>query len=173
MTEQARKEITLPQLQGDLLMLRIARSVAQDQLELPDILKFNNVTPDQWAVIERHPQFQKYLQQEIVSWNDAMNTPERVKIKSAAMVEEWLPEAFTQMHNQEVPLLHRNDLAKLVARLGGMDKGTVGVDGSAGERFHVTINLGADTKITYDKEVPVKTINHDEDETTKVWGSEP
>ena len=109
------KEIVLPKLHGDLLMARLARSIAQDMLELDEILKINGVTQDQWNVIEQHPRFQKYLQEAILDWNAAENAPERVKIKAAASIEEWLPEAFSQMHNQEAPLLHRNDLAKLMA----------------------------------------------------------
>lgn len=162
---QNRKEITIPPLQGDLLMIRLARTIAQDMLDLDTILQTNNVTPAAWAIIERHPRFQKYLQASIIDWNAAENAPERVKIKSASMIEEWLPEAFQQMHNQEAPLLHRNDLAKLVSKLGGMDRSGVGVDGTGGERFHVTINLGADSRMNFDKVVPVRTINHDDNET--------
>lgn len=157
------KEITLPQLHGDLLMVRLARSIAQDIVELEKILEVNNVSQEAWAIIEKHPRFQKYLQEAILDWNAAENAPERVKIKAAAAIEEWLPEGFQQMHNQDAPLLHRNDLAKLMAKLGGMDNGRVGVDGgSGGERFHVTINLGADVKLNYDKTLPSKVIEHEE-----------
>lgn len=156
------KEITLPKLQGDLLMVRLARSIAQDIIELDKILEVNGVSPVDWKQIEGHPRFQKYLQEAILDWNAAENAPERVKIKAAAAIEEWLPEGFSQMHNQDAPLLHRNDLAKLMAKLGGMDNGRVGVEGAGGERFHVTINLGGDAKLTYDKTLPTKTIEHEE-----------
>lgn len=156
------KEITLPNLQGDLLMVRLARSIAQDIVELDQILTTNHVSPEAWAIIEKHPRFQKYLQEAILEWNAAENAPERVKIKAAAAIEEWLPEGFSQMHNQDAPLLHRNDLAKLMAKLGGMDRGSgVGFDGNGGERFSVTINLGADTKLSYNKELPAKVIDHE------------
>lgn len=156
------KEIVLPQLHGDLLMARLARSIAQDIVELPKILENNQVSHEAWAIIEKHPRFQKYLQEAILDWNAAENAPERVKIKAAAAIEEWLPEGFSQMHNQDAPLLHRNDLAKLMAKLGGMDNGRVGVDGGTAERFHVTINLGADAKLTYDKTLPSKVIEHED-----------
>lgn len=155
------KEITLPNLQGDLLMVRLARAIAQDIIELEKILEVNKVSQETWDVIERHPRFQKYLQDAIVEWNAAENAPERVKIKAAAAIEEWLPEGFSQMHNQDAPLLHRNDLAKLMAKLGGMDRSGVGIEGGGGERFSVTINLGADSKLTYNKELPAKVIDHE------------
>ncbi len=155
------KEITLPNLQGDLLMVRLARAIAQDIIELEKILEVNKVSQETWDIIERHPRFQKYLQDAIVEWNAAENAPERVKIKAAAAIEEWLPEGFSQMHNQDAPLLHRNDLAKLMAKLGGMDRSGVGIEGGGGERFSVTINLGADSKLTYNKELPAKVIDHE------------
>lgn len=155
------KEITLPQLHGDLLMARLARAIAQDIMEVSQILATNNVSNEAWAIIEKHPRFQKYLQEAILDWNAAENAPERVKIKAAAAIEEWLPEGFAQMHNQDAPLLHRNDLAKLMAKLGGMDRSGVGIEGGGGERFSVTINLGADSKLTYNKELPSKVIDHE------------
>lgn len=158
------KEITLPQLHGDLLMIRLARSIAQDIFELDKILEINKVSNAAWKVIEQHPRFQKYLQEAILDWNSAENAPERVKIKAAASIEEWLPEAFVQMHNQDASLLHRTDLAKLMAKLGGMDNGRSGAEGGGGgERFQVTINLGADSKLSFDKSVPPKvTIDHED-----------
>lgn len=157
------KEIVLPKLHGGLLMARLARSIAQDMLELHEILKINGVSEDEWYAIEKHPQFQKYLQEAILSWNAAENAPERVKIKAAASIEEWLPEAFSQMHNQEAPLLHRNDLAKLMAKLAGFDKSGVDTAGGGGERFHVTINLGGDAKLEIEKQLPSRVIEHEVD----------
>lgn len=146
-------EVTIPKAQGELLMVRLARAIAQDVLDLDKILEINSVSPEVWKVIEKHPRFQKYLQESILDWNAAENAPERVKIKAAAAVEEWLPEAFKQMHNQDAPLLHRNDLAKLMTKLGGMDRSGVGVEGGGGERFHVTINLGGDSQLNYEKTI--------------------
>ncbi len=151
------KKLELPKLEGDLLMLRIARQLAMDQHPLEKILEMEGVDFRDFKRMERMPRFQQYLQDEIKNWNSATNTSERVKIKAAAMIEEWLPEAFAQMHNESAPLLHRTDLSKLVARLGGMDKGDMAV-GAGGERFSVTINLGSDQKLNFNKEVPSKVI---------------
>ncbi len=61
------------------------------------------------------------------------------------------------MHNQDATLLHKNDLVKLVASLGGMGKGSE-VNAGSGERFSVTINLGSDQKLNFDKQVTSKVI---------------
>lgn len=151
------KKITLPQLYGDVLLLRLAREIAMEQHELDMILERNGVTPKQFQAIMKLDRFQKLLSDEITNWNSATNTTERVKIKAAAMIEEWLPEAFGQLHNEQAPLLHRTDLAKLVARLGGMEKSNLDMS-AGGERFSVTINLGADQQLNFQKELPQKVI---------------
>jgi hypothetical protein len=151
-------KITLPKLEGDLLTIRLVREIAIDQHDLETILERNGVTPRQFQRIRNTDRFKSLLAQEIASWNSAANTPERVKIKSAAMIEEWLPEAFAQMHNGDASLLHRTNLAQLVSSLAGMGKSEVGV-GSSGERFSITINMGGDAKLKFDKEtLPAKVI---------------
>lgn len=155
------KEIPLPKLKGDLLMRRLAREIAIDQREVADIVQRAGITEREFRKIAGSKDFQQMLQRELDDWHSAQNTPERVKIKAAAMIEEWLPEAFQQMHNGDAPLLHKTDLAKLVSRLGGMDKGEVAA-GTAGERFSVTINLGSDQKLDFNKEVTSKVIEHND-----------
>lgn len=154
----AKTSIVLPELHGDVLMRRIARDIAMDQHDLERVLKTNNVSAREFQRMSKDPRFVAILQEEVVAWNNAANAPERVKIKAAAMIEEWLPEAFQELHNREASLQHKTQLATLVSRLGGMDKGDMAI-GSAGERFSVTINLGADTKLSFDKEaLPTKVI---------------
>lgn len=151
------KENKLPALTGELLMLRVIRELVMDVHELDAILERNGVSSHDFQRWQKTPRFQELLQGELAAWQSAANTGERVKIKAAAMIEEWLPEAFAQMHNDKHPLLHRNDLSKLVASLGGMGKGQVEA-ASGGERFSVTINLGADQKLNFQKDVTSKVI---------------
>lgn len=138
-------------------MRRLAREIAMDQHELERILTANSVTPKQFETISNKPRFAQILQEELRAWNSASNTSERVKIKSAAMIEEWLPEAFRQMHGDAL-LQHKTQLATLISRLGGMDKGEMGMT-AGGEKFSVTINLGADAKLSFAKDtLPTKVI---------------
>lgn len=153
----AKEKTALPQLYGEVLMRRLAREIAMDQHDLERILIQNSVTPAEFRRISKMPRFVQVLQEELNAWHTASNTPERVKIKAAAMIEEWLPEAFAQMHG-EASLQHKTQLATLVSRLGGMDKGEMGQQ-VGGERFSVTINLGNDSKLEFDKQqLPMKVI---------------
>lgn len=154
----AKNPITIPELHGDALMRRLAREIAMDMNDLERILKSNGIAPREFQRLSKTARFATILQEEVTAWNTASNGPERVKIKAAAMIEEWLPEAFQQMHNGDASLQHKTQLATLVSRLGGMDKSEMAM-GTVGDRFSVTINLGADTKLEFDKtQLPSKVI---------------
>lgn len=152
--------ISIPSPEGDLLLIKLAREIAIEMREVPDILQNHHLTQEEWDEISAMPRFQQLLASEVEAWNSAVNTSERVRLKSAAMIEEWLPEAFKQMHNPEASLLHKTEIAKVLGRISGLDKGPMSTDGNV-EKFSVTINLGADQQLSFTKEVPSKVIEHE------------
>ncbi|MGZ5095546.1 MAG: hypothetical protein ACXWCH_30895 [Burkholderiales bacterium] len=89
-----------------------------------------------------------------------MNTPERVKVKAAAMLEEWLPELNNRLHDGDESLTAKIEGGKMLTKLAGMDgRADVAV---GGERFTFTINLGAAAApITIEKDVTPKVIDHE------------
>lgn len=124
---------------------------------IEDILKVHGITSNQWEDIHDMPRFQALLESEMAQWNGALNTHERVKIKAAAMIEEWLPEAYERLHDKGETLSSKTELGKLVRDLAGFSKGNIGVEGG-GEKFSVTINLGADAQLKFEKDVTSKVI---------------
>ena len=86
-------------------------------------------------------------------WNSALNTNERIKIKAAAAVEDWLTEAYVRLHDASENLPAKVELGKLLARIAGVGLANAELAGAAAERFHITINLGADARLTYDKTI--------------------
>jgi len=137
---------------GDLTMLKLAREISMDIRSIEDILKSHEVPAGEWELISKNEQFQKYLSQFIVEWNSAINTGERIKLKSMSMLEEALPEFFARLHDQNENLPAKTEVLKTIARIAGIGGG--GVDGSiAGERLSVTINLGADRQVRIEKDV--------------------
>jgi hypothetical protein len=81
------------------------------------------------------------LTSEVEAWGAALNTSERLKLKAAAMLEEWLPELNNRLHDGQEALPAKIEGAKMLTRIAGI--GVPGVaEGGAGERFTVTINLG-------------------------------
>lgn len=144
----------------ELLFVRLAREIAIDHFELETILKHYQIPNERWEIIKHNPRFQSLLESEITAWQSAVNTQERSKLKAAALLEEWFPTANMELHDRTAPLSGRVELAKLLAKIAGLGESRVG-EVSAGEKFSITINLGADAKLKFDKQVTSKVIDAD------------
>lgn len=145
----------------DLSLLKLAREIAQDIHLLEDILANHNVSPENWQQIQQNPRFISYLESETANWNAALNTQERVRIKAASAVEEWLPELYARVHDANENLSAKVEAGKLLRDLAGFSKGGVGME-ATGERFSVVINLGTDNQLKFEKEVTPRVIDHEE-----------
>lgn len=144
---------------GDLFLIKIAREIAIDHYSVEDILKRYDIDAKLWDEISHNKRFQDVLRSEIAAWQSASNTKERVELKASAMIEEWLPEAYARMHDEKDTLSAKVELAKLIARIGNLGDTKNDIAGM-GEKFSVTINLGADSKLNFEKEgLPSKVIN--------------
>jgi hypothetical protein len=137
---------TMPELMtspiaNDLDMLKLAREIAMDIQPLQDILKQYSIDEKTWGRLQQNPRFAKLLAAEAEAWHTALNTHERVKMKSAAMLEEWLPELFTRLHDREEGMNGKVEAGKMLARIAGLtDTGSIAA--AVGERFSITINMG-------------------------------
>lgn len=125
---------------------------------LETILKQYSITDERWEELQRNAKFQGLLSSEVEAWNTALNTSERVKLKAAAMLEEWLPELNNRLHDIEEALPAKIEGGKMLTKLAGMD-GRPGDGGGGGERFSVVINLGnVAPAIEISKEIQPKVI---------------
>jgi hypothetical protein len=138
-------------------LLKLAREIAMDIAPLVDILRANDLSNDDWDAIQLNSRFRAYLTSASEEWNSALNTHERVRIKAAAMIEEWLPELHVRMHDRAEALNHKIEAGKLARDLAGFSNRGIGVEGS-GERVTISINLGADAQLKFEKELPTITI---------------
>jgi hypothetical protein len=144
----------------DLALVKLAREIAMDIRPLEDILETHKIDTENWAKIQENPHFQAILHGAITEWQAAGNTPERVKIKSLAFVEEALPEFYARAHDPKEPLTAKVEVLKTISKFAGI--GGSNFDGSVGgERFTVTINLGADQSLKIEKNLPHKVIEHE------------
>jgi len=144
-------------------MVKLAREIAMDIHPLETILKQYSIDAQSWLSLQANPKFIQLLSSQVEEWNGASNTHERVRAKSAAMLEEWLPELNNRLHDADIGLPAKVEAGKMLGRMAGI--GVPNVDGaSAGERFTVTINLGEDHKLSFEKQLPAKVIDHDPDE---------
>jgi hypothetical protein len=148
-----------PYLETELVSL--AREIAMNQWPLQEILNRYGVSAERWQDIANTPLFRQYLDQQITEWNSVANTNERVKFKSAALLEFWLEEAHTKLHDDRQQLAPKVELAKFIGRLAGMGITGAEINAGGGNKVSVTINLGADTQLKFEKELPQKVIEHE------------
>lgn len=145
----------------DMILIKLAREIAMDILPLENILENHKILPENWSKIAENPRFQGILQDQIVAWQSATNTAERVKLKSLAFVEEALPEFYARAHDQKEPLSAKVELLKTISKFGGIG-GNAFDAAMGGEKFSVTINLGADQSLKIEKTLPTKVIEHED-----------
>lgn len=157
-------------IDNDLTMLKLAREIAMNIQPLEVILKQYAITDKAWSKIQRNTRFNQLLTSEMEAWETALNTHERVKLKSAAMLEEWLPELNGRIHDREEALPAVIEAGKMLAKVAGLgERGDV--SGTIGERFSITINMGAQRSEFVKDVTPVKTIEGDVLQPLKdVWG---
>ena len=138
----------------DIGLVKLAREIAINHFPIETILETHQISNETWERIKENPRFQALLKAQIEEWNGALNTHERTKLKAAAMIEDYLPEGNTRLNDRTETLNSKVELLKLLARIAGMGESkTEGV--GSGEKFSVTINLGADQKLTFEKDVKV------------------
>lgn len=147
--------------QSDLQLVKLAREIAMDIYPLETILKQYSISPKRWDELQRNGKFQILLESEGAAWSTALNTHERVKLKAAAMMEEWLPELNNRMHDPDENLPAKIEAGKMLSKIAGM--GMPGqADGATPERFTVTINLGPQAPpIQIEKDVTPQVIEHE------------
>jgi hypothetical protein len=138
----------------ELTLIQLAREVAIDHLDSDSIQELYKLTPEEWTIISHSPRFQRLLESEIIAWQSATNTSERTKLKAGSIVEHWLPEANTRLHDPAETLNSKVELAKLISTISGLNRPEVVSGGGSG--FSVTINLGDKAALSFDKEI--KTI---------------
>jgi hypothetical protein len=138
------------------VILALAREVAMNVNNLETILETHRIHHETWSILSADPKFIRLLQSQVIAWESATNSQERLKVKSASLIEGWLEKVNTYLHNGELTA-PKVELAKFVARLAGVGLDRAGIDGG-GERFAITINLGADSKLKFEKVLPAKVI---------------
>lgn len=145
-----------PEDVSELTLLKLSREIAKDIHPLETILDRHGIDLELWEKLSKLPRFLALLQSHTEEWNAASNTPERVKVKSLSFIEELLPEMYERAHDPREPLSSKVELLKTVGRFGGVGASEGG--GAVGEKLSVTINLGADNQLTFEKDITPQVI---------------
>ncbi len=143
----------------DAKLVKLAREIAMGIKSLPEVLFDNSISQKKYAELLELPHFQRLLASEVSAWASAMNTAERVKLKSSALIEEYLPELYARLNDQNEPLSSKVKAIEVVAKLAHLGEKEIAPSISPGDRVQVIINMGADAKLQYDKRLPPKVID--------------
>lgn len=144
--QAAKALLALPILTGPMLA-RLARELAMDIRATLEILKDYQLNKVQYDFLREHNEFFKAaLTASTIEWNSAMSTQDRIRAQAAAALEDKLPDLAIRMGNKSEGLPGVVEAAKLFAKIAGVGERDMGAVAS-GERFTITINLGADEKI--------------------------
>ena len=127
---------------SDIDVVRLAREIAMDIVPLADILKQYSISDETWSELQRNSKFKMLLSLEVEAWSTALNTHERVKMKSASMLEEFLPELYRRMHDAEEAFPAVIEAGKTLARMAGIGNERNDIGASIGERFVINISMG-------------------------------
>lgn len=124
----------------------LALEVAMDIRELKDILPDYKLNQAQYDRLLTHPVYEKTLQVLTAEWRSASSTNQRIKLEAAAILEKGMIALGTRMMNKDesfAAAIEAGKLFKTLAGIGEQDRGT-----GPGDKFTITINLGADAKVT-------------------------
>lgn len=139
--------VSLPRGFGPPQMVALARDLAINILPLGTILTNHKLSNAQYEFLSAHNEFFKHALQQLASeWQGIRSTTERLRHEALAALEEQLPSIAGRMGKQSEKLIDAVEAAKLFARIANVDGGTAGRD-AGGERFTISIDLGADTRL--------------------------
>ena len=123
----------------------LAREVAMDILEVPDILRLHQLTDEEWQRIQAHPKFITMVEQLTAEWIAASSTKDRVRMKAATGLESQLSVYIRSLARDDIPLAQRVEAGKFLARLGELDGANHVLSGGGSG---VTINISTTPDMT-------------------------
>ncbi len=132
-------------------LAKLARELAWDMHKTHDILARYGLTEDQFVVLKEIPFFKNALEALTIEWNSAASTEDRIKLQAAMGAEDLLPHAIARMHKPDETLNAVIDGVKMLTSIAGINKETK--TGNNSEKFTITINLGEDHKLTFEKDI--------------------
>jgi hypothetical protein len=126
---------------ADTPQAQLALELATGLYPAADIFKAHGISGTDAKLMLADPQFRAMVGDYRKLWNSPLNATERVRIKSAVMVEDGLLELHAIFHDVTLAPQARLDAFKQAVVLSDMAPRQNAVQ--AGERFTLTINLPA------------------------------
>lgn len=126
-------------------MASLAREMAMNIRPYKAIFKDFDLDEESFYEISKHPFYKRASEQFLLEWNSTLSANERVKLISAAYAEQGLPVIGRRMMDPQESFVGVIDSFKTLCRNAGIGTDNKN-DKPVGERFTITINLGADVE---------------------------
>ena len=127
---------------------RLAREVGMGMRDLDNVLASFNIDPATYEKLKAHEWYNKLVDEYRIEWESTTNTTARTQLKSLYAAEAALEHVYARCISGKEPLNHVVEGVKWFTDVAGLKKNPG--QGAQNERFQITINLGADTKIEFD-----------------------
>lgn len=144
---------------ADKRIREFATQVAMQVEDFSSICKSFGMTEAQGESLQQHPAYKTYYEGALAEWAAAHNTGARAELKAARAVEEAIPAVFAHIHDPEASDTSKIEAFKALGKLGRVGERGINGGGAGGDMVKITINLGADQKLTFEKAAPV--IEHE------------
>lgn len=132
-------------------MAALAREMAWNIRAPADNLKTFGITQEQFDhFVLTNAFYKRAFEVFVLEWESAKSTNQRLAVKSAAALEDRMPEIAARMGDKKEALSGVIEAAKLFAKLAGA--GEQKQDVAPGEKFTININLG-NTKLRYEESI--------------------
>jgi len=129
----------------------LARDLAIHLYDEDVTLKKHGITAEQFETLSAVSFFTRMLEAASLDWNSTKTINQRLALEAAVTLEEALPDIGARMKKSDEALSGVVEAGKLLAKVAGL--GEAKTQAPPGEKFTITINLGADT-LKYDKTRP-------------------
>lgn len=148
----------LPPTWDDDDTFQLARELAVDHTHESQlrVLERHNITMAQFATLASNELFRRVFDQLWEEWNSIQSTEQRIRHRSRLAVEAALPELGARMLNNKEPLASVAQMAKVLTDIGALAKPDTSQTATA-EKITISIDLGADNRLTFNKEKAVVT----------------
>src|SRR5215472_7561882 len=139
-------------------IIQLASDLAKRYKDTNLVLRDYGISEHEYYELEQNEFFKKALAAEVLEWNRPMNSEQRCQLGARSLTEQVIPEIAKGALDEKQPLNARTDAARFLASIAGLGKKERAESDS--DRVVITINLGADEKLKFDKQVkPVEPID--------------
>lgn len=144
--------------EADQILQVFARHMAMEIEPYAKICRNVGITEEKGLQLQELPAYKAYYDAARLVWTSNENKPDKLKRLFQEVTEFCLPHVVTLFHDPGTSdNAKANILGHLIKGSGVGDRAANGASG--GETVKITINLGADQQLTFEKAVP--TIEHE------------